>query len=78
MKEVQCVAPPEENCHNQKNTTFLDRGITTGRGNAIASKELRHFSPLMAILEKRRVTLFHRVDMGSDIPCVSITKNERF
>jgi hypothetical protein len=32
----------------------------------------------VAILEKRHVTLFHWVDVGSDIPPVSITKNERF
>jgi hypothetical protein len=53
------VAPLEENCHNSKNTTFKERGKTTGWGDAIASKEQRHFSPLAAILENRRVTLFH-------------------
>jgi hypothetical protein len=39
VKEVQCIAPPEGNCHNPKNTTFQDRGNTTGWGIAIASKE---------------------------------------
>jgi hypothetical protein len=52
------VAPLEEHCHKSKNTTFQERGKTTGRGDAVASKE-RHFSPLAAILENRRVTLFH-------------------
>jgi hypothetical protein len=45
------IAPLEEHCHNSKNTTFQERGTTTGRGDAIASKEQRHFSPLAAILE---------------------------
>jgi hypothetical protein len=52
------IAPLEEHCHNSKNTTYQERGKTTGRGNAIASKE-RHFSPLAAILENRCVTPFH-------------------
>jgi hypothetical protein len=43
----------------KKNTTFQDRGETTGQGDVVASKEQRHFSPLAAILENRRVTLFH-------------------
>jgi hypothetical protein len=51
------IAPPAEHCHNSKNTTLQDRGKTTGRGAAIASKE-RHFSPLAAILENKHVTLF--------------------
>jgi hypothetical protein len=50
---------------------------TTGWGDAIASKE-RDFSPLMATLENRFVTLFHSVDMVSGIPLVSITQNEHF
>jgi hypothetical protein len=54
-----CFAPLEEHCHNSKNTTFHERGKTIGRGDAIASKEQQHFSPLVAILENRRVTLFH-------------------
>jgi hypothetical protein len=58
------IALLEENCQNLKNTTFQETGKTTGRGDAIASKE-RHFSPLAAILENRRVTLFHWVDMVS-------------
>jgi hypothetical protein len=45
---LQHIAPPAEHCHNLKNTTFQERGKTTGRGDAIASKE-RHFSPLAAI-----------------------------
>jgi hypothetical protein len=53
------IAPLEEHCHNSKNTTFQERGKTTGRGDAVASKERRHFSPLTAILENRLVTLFH-------------------
>jgi hypothetical protein len=47
------IALPEEHFHNSKNTTFQQRGKTTGRGDAIASKEQRHFSPLVAILEKK-------------------------
>jgi hypothetical protein len=53
------IAPLEEHCHNPKNTTFQEKGKTIGRGDAIASKEQRHFSPLAYILENRRVTLFH-------------------
>jgi hypothetical protein len=53
------VTPPAEHCHNSKHTTFQERVKTTGRGDAIASKDQRHFSPLAAILENRRVTLFH-------------------
>jgi hypothetical protein len=56
--DIQHFAPLGEHCHNSKNTTFQDSGKTTGRGDAIASKE-RHFSPLAAILENKRVTLFH-------------------
>jgi hypothetical protein len=41
-----------------KKTNFQERGKTTGQGDAIASKE-QHFSPLAAILENKRVTLFH-------------------
>jgi hypothetical protein len=52
------ISPLEEHWHNSKNTTFQERGIITGRGDAIASKE-RHFSPLAAILQNRHVTLFH-------------------
>jgi hypothetical protein len=52
------IAPLAEHCRNLKNTTFQERGKTTGWGDAIASKE-RHFSPLAAILEDRHVTLFH-------------------
>jgi hypothetical protein len=44
----------------------------------MASNEERHFSHLAAILENRRVTLFHYVDMVSGIPPVGITQNERF
>jgi hypothetical protein len=55
---VYYIAPLEEQCHNSINTTFQERGKTTGRGEAIASKEL-HFSPLAAILENRGVALFH-------------------
>jgi hypothetical protein len=33
------IAPLEEHCHNSKNTTFQERGKTTGWGDAIASKE---------------------------------------
>jgi hypothetical protein len=55
----QHIAPLEEHCHNSKNTTFQERGKPTGRGDAIVSKEKRHFSPLAAILENKRVTLFH-------------------
>jgi hypothetical protein len=51
------IAPLEEYCHNSKNMTFQERGETTGRVDAIASKE-RHFSPLVTILEDRCVTLF--------------------
>jgi hypothetical protein len=47
---VQHIAPIEEHCHNSKNTAFQERGKTTGMGDAIASKEQRHFSPLAAIL----------------------------
>jgi hypothetical protein len=39
------IAPPAQRCHNSKNTTFLERGKPTGRGDAIASKEERT-SPL--------------------------------
>jgi hypothetical protein len=42
-----------------KNTTFQETGKTTGRGDAIASKEQLRFSHLAVILENRRVTLFH-------------------
>jgi hypothetical protein len=52
------IAPLEERCHNSKNTTFQERGKTTGWGDAIASKE-QHFSPLAAILENRCVMQFH-------------------
>jgi hypothetical protein len=55
---IQDITPPAEHCHNSKNTTFQERGKTTGRGDATASKE-RNFSPLAAILENRCVTLFH-------------------
>jgi hypothetical protein len=48
----------EEHYHNSKNTTFQERGKTTGQDDAITSKE-RHFSPVVVILESRRVTLFH-------------------
>jgi hypothetical protein len=58
MPHSKHIAPVEEYCHNSKNTNFQKRGKTTGRGDAIASKEQRHFSPLAAILENRRVTLF--------------------
>jgi hypothetical protein len=56
------IAPyrtPEEHCHNSKNITFHERGKSTDPGHAIASKDQRHFSPLAAILENRRVTLLH-------------------
>jgi hypothetical protein len=53
----QHIAPLDEHRHISKNTTFQERGETTGWGDAIASKE-QHFSPLAAILENRRVTLF--------------------
>jgi hypothetical protein len=33
------ITPLEEHCHNQKNTTFQERGKSTGQGEAIASKE---------------------------------------
>jgi hypothetical protein len=33
------ITPIAEHCHNSKNTTFQERGKTTGRGDAIASKE---------------------------------------
>jgi hypothetical protein len=58
---LQCtqIAPPAEHCHNLKNTTFQERGKTTGHGDAIASTEWQHFSPLVTILENRHVTLFH-------------------
>jgi hypothetical protein len=69
---------PEEHCHNSKNTTFQERGKTTGWGDAIASTEQRSFSPLAAILEIRRVMLFHCVDMVPGIPPVGKTKHERF
>jgi hypothetical protein len=78
------IAPLEEHCHNSKNTTFQERERerererNTGRGDAIGSKELRYFSPLAAILEKRRVGPFHWVDMVSGVPPVDITQNERF
>jgi hypothetical protein len=52
-------APLEEHCNNSKNATFQERGKTTGQGDATASKEQGHFSPLAAILENRRVMLFH-------------------
>jgi hypothetical protein len=55
---IQDIAPPEEHCHNSKNTTFQERGKTTGRDNATASKE-RYFLPLMTTLENRCVTPFH-------------------
>jgi hypothetical protein len=55
---IQHVAPLEEHCHKSKNTTFQEKGKTTGQGDAIPSKERRHFSPLTAILENRSVTLF--------------------
>jgi hypothetical protein len=42
-----------------KNKTFLERGKTIGQGDAIASTEQQHFSPLVAILENRCVMLFH-------------------
>jgi hypothetical protein len=41
---AEYIAPLEEHCHNSKNTTFQERGKTTGQDDAIASKE-RHFSP---------------------------------
>jgi hypothetical protein len=44
--KVRHIAPPAEHCHNSKNTTFQERGKTTGRGDAIASKEQRQFSHL--------------------------------
>jgi hypothetical protein len=43
------IAPPAEHCRNSKNTTFQERGKTTGQGDAITSKE-QHLSPLVAIL----------------------------
>jgi hypothetical protein len=54
------IVPLEEHCRNSKNTNFQERGKTTGRGDAIASKEQRHFYPLAAILENRPVTLSTR------------------
>jgi hypothetical protein len=68
----------EEHCHNSKNTTFQQREKTTGQGDAVTSNEQRHFYPLAAILEYRRVTLFHYLDMVSGIPPVSINQNVRF
>jgi hypothetical protein len=59
------LQPPEECCHNSNNKTYQERGKTTGRGDAIASKE-QHFFPLAAILENRRETLFHWVGMVSE------------
>jgi hypothetical protein len=59
------ATPRRTHCHNSNNKTFQERGKTAGRGDAIASKG-QHFSPLAAILENRRVTLFHRVDMVSE------------
>jgi hypothetical protein len=59
LPEDTHIAPLEEQCHSLKNTTFQESGKTTDRGDAIATKEKRHFSPLAAILENRRVTLFH-------------------
>jgi hypothetical protein len=55
---IQHIAPLEEHCHSPKNTTFQERGETTGQGDAVASKEQRQFSPLEVILENRLVTLF--------------------
>jgi hypothetical protein len=40
LEQIQThIAPLEEHCHNSKNTAFQQRGKTTGRGDAIASKE---------------------------------------
>jgi hypothetical protein len=69
--------PLQEYCHNSENTTFQERGKPTGLVDAIASNE-RHFSPLAAILENRRVTLFCYVEIVSGIPPVGITQNKRF
>jgi hypothetical protein len=44
-------APIEEHCHNSKNTTFQEKGKTTGQGDAIASKEQQYFS-LLAYFRK--------------------------
>jgi hypothetical protein len=33
------IAPLEEHCHNLENTTFQERGNTTGQGDAITPKE---------------------------------------
>jgi hypothetical protein len=38
VQSVQ-IAPLEEQYHNSKNTTFQERGKTTGLGDAIALKE---------------------------------------
>jgi hypothetical protein len=57
------IAPPAEHCYNSKNTTFQERGKTTGRRDAITSKE-RHFSPLAAILENRCVNAIPRGRYG--------------
>jgi hypothetical protein len=41
----QYIAPLAEHCHNSKNTTFQERGKTTGQGDAIASKEQKALLP---------------------------------
>jgi hypothetical protein len=46
--------------------------------DAITSKGQRHISPLAAILENGRMTLFHLAGMGSGLPHVGITQNERY
>jgi hypothetical protein len=35
---IQHITPLEEQSHNSKNTTFHERGKTTGQGDAIAPK----------------------------------------
>jgi hypothetical protein len=49
---------PRRTLSQLKKYNFQDRGKTTGRCDAIAPKEQRHFSPLADILENRHVTLF--------------------
>jgi hypothetical protein len=75
---IQHVAPPEEHCHNSKNTTFQERGKTTGRGDAIVIKRTTTLLPSHGHFRKKCVMLFHWVDMASGIPHVGINQNEWF
>jgi hypothetical protein len=59
LGEGTLFCTPRRTLSQLEKYNFSGQRVTIGRGDAIASEEQRHFSPLAVVLENRRVTLFH-------------------